>query len=311
VPTNVATIPADSSPPTIIVDAPAYLDTLKMKDDTDNIIRIDNDMTIRFDDADTSGNIATLSMNNATLTVHQADSSFMQKIDGNGHLAKEGTGRVLLNGQLNFTGGFTVRNGDLAFRCGDYSATSMTVVNGGTARSHDVCATMPGTITINGDGYLGRGAIEFAAGTDIFAADVTVASDATIKILSGTTTFTGDILGSGILTIEASGGSTLDLDGLYNFAISSANANSMIADGGFVDIVDSTLSVSGEEAAGGTGIREFIIIDYSGGGTVSGRFGATNDLKVNWTIDYDGTEDNPGAVVLVQLPTTGSVLEFE
>ena len=44
---------------------------------------------------------------------------------------------------------------------------------------------------------------------------------------------------------------------------------------------------------------------------MTGRFGATNDLKVNWTIDYDGTEDNPGAVVLVQLPTTGSVLEFE
>ena len=78
-----------------------------------------------------------------------------------------------------------------------------------------------------------------------------------------------------------------------------------------MDIADATITVSGEENAGGGGLREFIIVDYSGGGTVVGKFGATNDLEFNWLIDYDGTEDNPDAVVLFQLPTTGSVLEFE
>jgi hypothetical protein len=169
------------------------------------------------------------------------------------------------------------------------------VANGGTARSHDVCATMPGTFTINGAGYTARGAIEFAAGNDTFAADVTVASDARIKCLSGTTTMSGDILGSGILTLR--GSATLDLDGTFNFAISGANANSIESEEGTFNIGDATLDVSNET---GASELEYMVIDYSGGGTVVGQFTATNDLDTGWAVEYAGTVSNPNAVVLVK-----------
>jgi len=306
VPTNVATIPLPGAARIIVVDAPASLAQLAMADGANNQLKLNADMVITLvDHADDAGGNVKIDLNGNTLTVSSGSALYFPRIGGAGSFVKIGTGQVTLQGSLPYTGSFTASNGVLAFRCGDYSAASATVVDGATAKSHDVCSVMPGTITINGNGYSSRGAIEFATSTDTCASDITVATDAKIECTAAATiTLTGSISGPGDLTLETAG--TLDLDGTYNFAIDGAAGNKIIAYAGDVNISGATLTVSGE----GSGTEsEYVVIDFSDSGTVTGTF-ATENLPEGWTIDYDGTDENPDCVV-VELPPPGLQMLFK
>jgi hypothetical protein len=135
-----------------------------------------------------------------------------------------------------------------------------------------------------------------------------VNTDSTIVRGSGTTTLSGEISGPGDLTLDAGTG-VFDLDGTYNFAISGAAANNMIADDGTLNIGDATLDVGNET---GASELEYVIIDYSGSGTVSGQFTATNDLDAGWTVEYAGTATYTDSVVLVKTASPPeTVIKFQ
>ena len=301
VPTNIATIPLPGSTRTIRVDVATNVYQLAMADGAANVLQLDADMEITLvDHPDDAGGNAVIDLNGNTFTVSSGNALYFPKIAGAGTFVKIGTGEARLQGAINCTASFMASNGVLSFRCGDYSAASATVANGATAKSYDpACAMMPGTFTINGDGYASAGAIEFVS-TESFDSDVTVASDATIK-RTGTITMSGDLTGPGILTLQGSG--TLDLDGAFNFAISGADANSIIASAGTIDINGATLVLTTEGVASES---EYVVIDYSGAGSVSGEF-ATETLPEGWQIEYNGTANSPDCVV-AERPPPGVVI---
>jgi len=184
----------------------------------------------------------------------------------------------------------------------------MTVYDGATVEDLNGGATaLPTDVYIHGDGGTGDGAIRHVNKPNFYP-DITVASDAMMYHSAAmTTTLHGDIAGPGVLTLTGNVLATHDLDGTYNFAISGASANHISADSGTVNISDATLSVSGETGASES---EYVVIDFSSGGTVAGEFVATNDLDVGWTIEYAGTVSNPDAVVLVNAASTTTVIKF-
>ncbi len=299
----------------IVIDSNTTIDTIVMEDSAFHHLVLSANLTVDTIDGAHDKYFSHIHMNGHTLTVSRAigPGSYMPRLDGPGLFLKVSSGTATLQGAPdNFSGEFVVSNGTLNFRASQYTNTLLlTVLDGATAKLLEPGPSFPPNIVINGTGFSNQGALSFTSTSDDCDSDITTASDSKIvREGTQTTTLTGDITGPGDLTLDLSGGATFDLDGVYNFAISGTNGNSIVAGAGTLDISGATLSVSGEEGINPF-IKEFIIIDYSGGATVSGRFAATNDLKVNWGIDYDGTEDNPDAVVLVQLPTSGSVLVFE
>jgi len=112
----------------------------------------------------------------------------------------------------------------------------------------------------------------------------------------------GAISGPGDLTKIGAG--TMDIDNTYNFVIVGADANKMISSAGTIDISGATLAVSGEE---GASELEYVIVDFSGAGSLSGEFAGTNDLADGWTIEYAGTATYADSVVLVNVPAVDGV----
>ena len=53
--------------------------------------------------------------------------------------------------------------------------------------------------------------------------------------------------------------------------------------------------------------KEYVVIDYSGDGTLVGEFAEVLGLKSGYELVYDGTDDNPDCVVLLVGPK-GSLL---
>ena len=309
IPSNKATIPPQASAVTIVVDVPAYVNTLIMHDDPLVNLRIDEDLEIGFlDDANSQPGIT---INGATLTLHRADSAYMGKLGGVGTLTKVSDSQVVLNSTDDFSGSITVNDGLFYARGGGSPLQwgAVTVVDGATFRIGGPSPHSEGlaNIFINGTGHAAIGAALHITEQNRTHSNLTVLADATVKT-DTRMTLNGTLTGPGDMT--KIGTADLDLDGVYDFTLIGTNGNRIIANAGTIDISDATLSVNGEEGISPF-LKEFIIVDYSAGGTVSGRFVATNDLKVNWGIVYDGTEDNPDAVVLIQLPTSGSVLVFE
>ena len=279
-----------------------------MVENVNNRLRLAADMEIALVDhgSDDGHPQYKLNLDGNTLTVHSGAAVYFPEIDGAGSFIKNGTGEVQLQGAATYTGSFTVNNGVLNFRCGDYSAATMSVVSGSTAKFQSNCAADPSTISINGDGYTGRGAIECTT-TRTIAAAVTVATDSRMKCLGGTVTFTGNIIGPGDLTLQGAG--TLDHSGTNFFAISGANANNINSEEGTFNIGGATLDVANET---GASELEYVIIDYSGGGTVNGQFTATNDLDAGWEVDYDGTATHTDSVVLVKTASPPeTVIKFQ
>ena len=74
-----------------------------------------------------------------------------------------------------------------------------------------------------------------------------------------------------------------------------------------VSISNATLMISGRATATE---REYVVIDYSGGGTLVGEFSEVLNPGPGASLDYDGTATHPDALVLV-LPASGTVLLFQ
>jgi autotransporter-associated beta strand protein len=300
----------------INVDSDATVDTIVIVDGGNQYARhhlvLSADLTVETIDGGHDKYKSHIHVNDAnTLTVGETigTGAYMPNLDGSGTVIKHTTGTVTLQGAPDsFTGSFIVTNGTLRFRASTYANTLLlTVLDGTTANLLSVGADFPTNIVINGTGFGGAGALSWST-TDSHTSDITVNTDSTIVRGSGTTTLSGEISGPGDLTLDAGTG-VFDLDGTYNFAISGAAANNMIADDGTLNIGDATLDVGNET---GASELEYVIIDYSGSGTVSGQFTATNDLDAGWTVEYAGTATYTDSVVLVKTASPPeTVIKFQ
>jgi hypothetical protein len=230
-------------------------------------------------------------------------------LGGPGTFVKVSTGTSKLITENNFIGSMIVSNGVLFFYGGDWDVSSgLTVEDGATAYVSEPGPELPPDVTINGQGYSSEGALKFGGASDSCTSDVTVATDSKIRRNdANTTTLTGDITGPGDLTFDSTSTGVFDLNGTYNFAISGAAGNKIIADSGMVSISNATLMISGRATATE---REYVVIDYSGGGTLVGEFSEVLNPGPGASLDYDGTATHPDALVLV-LPASGTVLLFQ
>ena len=97
----------------------------------------------------------------------------------------------------------------------------------------------------------------------------------------------------------------MDLNGTWSFDVGGALANSVIVSNGTFDISDCALDIIRRDASQ---VREFVVVRRAGG-TLTGQFAATNNLRNGWQLVYDGTIDNPDCVVIVA-PASGTLLQF-
>jgi len=303
IPSETATIPDLGPLPStlVFVDTPTNVDTLALAADTDVRVRLGADLTVS--NVSPMAWQAYMELNGHTLTIWEAAGTYLPNFTGGGGLfVKVGPGSAYApNSSTGYSGDYIISNGTFTVgggQLGQGGSANMTIHDGATVQIYnDGLLSFPSNVVIHGDGGTGDGAIRNGSKANFYP-DITVASDALIYNASVTITLHGDITGPGNLTFGTSSGDH-DLDGMYNFAVSGASANKIIADSGDVDISGATLSVSGEE---GATEAEYVVIDFSAAGSsVSGTF-ATENLPSGWLLEYNGTAANPDCVVLEQPP---------
>jgi len=312
VPTNRATIGEPDEPRTIIVDKPARLDTLTFDATGNNTLKLGADLTIRRLDLDLGADYkrAHLDLGGHTLTLSESTRSYLPNFHGNGLFVKAGSGTCYApNNSKAYSGDYAVRNGVFLFWGGNMGAggsTDLTIHEGATIRVMNpspLPVVFPSNVVVHGVGE-GDGVLTFVYQDFDFCSDLTVASDA--KVFTGiNVTWKGRIRGPGRLTLGAAQGKANALTGTLECGIRGAEANGLIAGSGTMDIGRCTLAVTGGDTAAA---REYPVIDCSAtNAVVIGQFAVTNAPK-RWFVEYEGTDDYPGSVVLVNPPLPDSAV---
>jgi len=307
IPSETATIPDLGPLPStvVVVDTATNINTLALAPIASCVVRLAADLTVS--NVSPMAWQAFMELNGNTLTIWEAAGTYLPNFRGGGGLfVKVGPGSCYSpNTTHGYTGDFVISNGTFTVGgglLGQGGSTNLTVHDGATVVIYnDGLLSFPSNVVIHGNGGTGDGAIR-NGNRDDFYPDITVASDALIyNDTALTLTLHGDITGPGDLTLESVSGD-YDLDGTYNFVVSGADANSIIADTCDVDISDATLVLT---ADGIPSQPEYVVIDYSAG-TLSGEFADVN-LPTGWLLTYDGTSSNPDCVV-VERPPPGSMI---
>ena len=186
-----------------------------------------------------------------------------------------------------------------------------------------VTTVSAGTLTLGGTGRLGggsyAGAIALAEGAtlhDDSTADQTLSSEisgtgalrksqASTLTLGGVNTYTGmTTVEGGTLTLNGSlqrakmtiTGGTVNGNGTINYRIAGSLSDFIaVSEAGNINIANLTLNVVQDALPSAA---EYVIVDDAS--RVTGVFAAVSGLpNAFWSVDYDGTTANPGAVVLV------------
>jgi len=307
VPTYLAILPKLSVNRSVTNDVASSVTILQLEDDSQNRLVVMAPMNVRtYEPRSTAGYFSQVD-NYSTMTISNHTSSYSFDSDkGNGTYVVVGAGQYTAQSAGTFSGNWIISNGTFFVRSAPgYNWSSVTVEDGATANFNSGTTDATRNITISGSGKSPNGALRNGAGTRNFsnlvvAVDATVEAATQMNFVSG-----GTISGPGDLT--KLGANTLNLDGAYNFAISGAAGNKIIADSGMVSISNATLMISGRATATE---REYVVIDYSGGGTLVGEFSEVLNPGPGASLDYDGTATHPDALVLV-LPASGTVLLFQ
>jgi len=216
--------------------------------------------------------------------------SLTRPISGPSSIFKTGPGTVELTGENTFAGKLTVSDGVLRVTDSDALGSPFggTVADGGTLE-FDV-ALMAEPITINGEGYAGRGALRSFGGVN-HVGNLLIDSDATVHVVEGILRLPNGIDQAGEhLTLTMTGGGTLEIEGAGDFD-------------GTVSLIEGWLSARGDLLAavdidggdligdGSTGpvrlLNGWLTPGIQGGGTltIEGNFNASPEGTAHFTID--------------------------
>ena len=302
IPTNQATIPSPGSLQTVVIDAPAYVNTLVMGNHANSHLRLEADLTV----SNFTGGAwqPSVYVNGNTLTLYASDASYLPNVKGgDGQFLKTGSGTCYApNTSVGYTGNYLISNGVLWVHCGAMGAggsSNMTIIDGARVQIMNPTPetdAFPSNVVVSGNGG-GLGVLRNGYKQFNFHANLLVASNAMIYNDANGIPFImhGDIAGPGHLTLEGDTGASHDLRGTFHYAINGAAGNHMIVGSQSLIISNCSLSITSQAPLL---TSEYPLIDYSGG-SVAGVFSSTNGLRAGWTIDYDGTSRNPNAVVLI------------
>ncbi|MFL0672041.1 MAG: beta strand repeat-containing protein [Erythrobacter sp.] len=188
-----------------------------------------------------------------TLTVgaNNGSSTFAGRIANSGALTKIGTGTLTLSGANSYTGLTTISAGTLiaASDTALGTAAAGTVVQSGATLGLQGGITISETLTLNGSGVGGGGALRNVFGSNFVNSRITLGSDATIAAVVGTLSvldavdlsdknltivgagsanFFGPLQGSGGLTIAGSGSINLFNENKYTGVITVQSGNLLI-----------------------------------------------------------------------------------
>ncbi|WED64170.1 autotransporter-associated beta strand repeat-containing protein [Synoicihabitans lomoniglobus] len=266
-----------------------------------------------------TGTSSTLDLGSGDLTIGAAavvNSTINGNIvgDGSSTLNVDGLGSVYVNGNnTGFSGTTNVDAGTLNISGGDevLGSGAVNVASGGNLQIQGGL-DLDNTITINGTGSSGNGAIENFGGANTLSGSVVLGSNATIKSSTGTLGISGTVTGSGNgLTIDGSSNTlvsgviatdagTLTKSGTGTLTLSGANSYTgatTINAGKVIATNNTSLGTAGTGttvgAAGTLQIQNNITIagealaldgtlnNASGNNTYGGAISGTGDLNVN------------------------------
>jgi len=234
---------------------------------------------------------------------------YLYPSSGAGTIVKNGSGtaKMIYSPGINWSGQYVANGGTTHLQYDRINNVAYIVNDGATLQVDDTSLAVGCTITLNGAGYNGQGALN-AAGTPggAFVPPVTISNGATIKVASGQTLpLVGALKGTGATTLI--GGGTLDLNNTWTFSVSGTTGNGIVARTGTVDIAGCTLTITNLPAVA---VDEVTVIDYNwSSGAVVGQFAVTNGLSASWRLARNGTSRNPNAIVLVP-PPGGTVFKM-
>lgn len=275
---------------------------------------INNDITLTLAQtwSAASGNLifgGNISNGGFLLTINGSSNTSASGIwSGTGGLAKSGTGTLTLSGANSYTGATTVSAGVLNIRHATglgTTAAGTTVTSGAALQLQGGIAVGNETLTLNGTGISGTGALRNISGNNSWAGTISINSTTRINSDSGTLTLdvaSGNAItgsnddlqfgGAGNVTINdviATSGGTLTKDGLGTLILNAANTYTGL----------STVSAGILNIRNATGLGTI-----AGGTTVSS--GATLQLQNNITIGNEaltlrgsGASGQNGALVNV------------
>jgi autotransporter-associated beta strand protein len=202
--------------------------------------------------SDTVGSIAgagnvTLGAGTLTAGATNTSTTFSGVISGSGALTKSGAGTLTLSGNNTYTGATTVSAGALNIQNNTALGTSAggTTVTSGAALQMQGGITVTGeTLTLNGTGFAGDGALRNISGNNNWTGAITLGSASRINSDAGTLAISGNIGGNTQnLTVGGAGNTTIS-------SVVGTTTGALTKDGA------GTLTLSGNNTyAGGTNIN--------------------------------------------------------
>ncbi|AMK78526.1 hypothetical protein A1342_13350 [Methylomonas methanica] len=206
---------------------------------------------------ETIGSIAgagNVSLNSGTLTVggNGTSTELSGVISGAGDLGKAGSGTFALSGSNTYTGSTTVSAGTLEAK----NAAALGTVGAGTTVSSGAALAVQGgitlaeTLTLNGNGLSGTGALVNVSGINTLSGGVTLGADSTVDTTAGSLTLSGAV--SGGFALSKLGSGTLIMSATSNYTGgTNVSAGTLLVTGSLG--ATSGLSVASGATLGGTG----------------------------------------------------------
>jgi fibronectin-binding autotransporter adhesin len=207
----------------------------------------------------------------STLQVDAAQTfTVASAIIGGGSLNKTGTGTLVLSGANSYTGTTVIAGGvvDIQNALGLGTTAGGTTVNSGAELDFETnVAVGAETVTLNGSGTAGNGALRNISGNNSLSGSIILGSASMIGSNSGTLSLSGGI---------SNGGFTVTFGGAGN----TAESGTISGSGNLAKNGSGTLTLTGSNSyTGSTTVSGGTLIVANGSGSA---LGATSSVLVNW-----------------------------